>query len=497
MFEAVELGQTVSKETYEEAREELRVALVNAQYDVRHRAEFSVSIILGGDDRLGINDVITELNRWMDARYLATHVLHTPSDEERQRPRFWRFWRRLPRAGEISLSAGGLSSEVLRPRLLGEIGKAEVGRRCERITRFEDALHDDGAVIVKIWLHLPKKEARKRLTRARKDPDRAWMLQPEDKELVKHHRRVMRLAEDFLRRTDTAAAPWHLVESTDRHHRDLAVGRLILDAIQRRLDDVALASPSRPVPSSDALLEGHRTVLDTVDLSASLDRDEYRARLASAQRRLNAAHRAGRELGITTVLAFEGWDAAGKGGCIRRLTTALDAGHFAIAPIAAPTEEELAHHYLWRFWMRLPRAGVVQIFDRSWYGRVLVERVEQLTPEESWRRAYGEINDFEQQLVEHGSVVCKFWLHVSPEEQLRRFEARQDTPYKHFKLTGEDWRNRDRWDDYALAVHDMVERTSTHTTPWHLVAAEDKRWARVQVLETVTEALEAAVETRR
>ena len=491
MFEVAELGHTVDKDEYRRQRDQLRVDLVNAQYDLRHQGDFPVMVVLAGDDRLGVDDVITLLNEWMDARYLETHVMHDPSDEERERPRFWRFWRRLPRRGAISLSSGGLSSEVLRPRLMGESSDDEMLRRCERVVRFERELVADGAVFVKIWLHLPKGELKRKIKEARKDPARSWMLQPEDELLVERRDEAIAVAEHFLRATDTAEAPWQLVEATDHRYRDLAVARLILDAITTRLaGDRAPQSPEPPPVGLGPDVDGAATVLDSVDLSAALDKDEYRDRLTDAQRRLNAAHRAARAEGITTVLAFEGWDAGGKGGAIRRVTRALDAGHFRIAPIAAPTEEELAHHYLWRFWQRLPRAGAVQIFDRSWYGRVLVERVEGYASTEEWRRAYSEINDFEEQLVDHGSVVCKFWLHISSEEQLARFEARQDTPYKQYKITDEDWRNRDRWHDYELAVHDMVERTSTSIAPWHLVSAEDKRWARVKVVETMADALE-------
>lgn len=492
MFEVAELGQSLPKDEYKAARDELRVRLVNAQYDLRHQPDFPVSIVLGGDDRLGINDVITLLNEWMDTRYLHTHVLHHPSEEERERPSFWRFWRRLPRKGAISLSSGGLSSEVLRPRLLGEIDDDELARRCELVRRFESAFTADGGLLLKIWLHLPKGALRAKVEAAEADPDQAWLLHPEDHELVKRRKRAMRIAEAFLRRTDSAAAPWHLVEATDHRFRNIAVARLVADSIeQRQAGSTAPTVPSPPAPSADLATVDGRTVLDTVDLSRSLDKDEYEDRLAEAQRRLNAAHRACRDEGRTTTIAFEGWDAGGKGGAIRRVTRALDAGWFHVTPIGAPTPEELAHHYLWRFWLHVPRAGAVQVFDRSWYGRVLVERVEGLATEAEWRRAYGEINDFEEQLVDAGGAVVKFWLHIDPDEQLRRFEARQQTPYKHYKITDEDWRNRDRWDDYALAVHDMVERTSTTRAPWHLVAANDKRWARVQVVETVAAAMEA------
>ena len=193
------------------------------------------------------------------------------------------------------------------------------------------------------------------------------------------------------------------------------------------------------------------------------------------------------------VAVFEGWDAGGKGGAIRRLTRGLDARDYRVVPIAAPTEDERAHHYLWRFWRYLPRRGRITIFDRSWYGRVLVERVEGFAAEDEWRRAYSEINDFEAQLTDFGTVLLKFWLHITPDEQLRRFEERQGIGYKQWKITDEDWRNREKWALYESAVQDMVERTSTSAAPWTLVEGNSKRYARLKVLRTVCDALEAAL----
>jgi polyphosphate kinase 2 (PPK2 family) len=193
---------------------------------------------------------------------------------------------------------------------------------------------------------------------------------------------------------------------------------------------------------------------------------------------------------------FEGWDAAGKGGAIRRVTAALDARDYKVIPIAAPTDEEKAHHYLWRFWRHLSKAGRVTIYDRSWYGRVLVERIEGFASTEEWMRAYSEINDFEEQLIDSGMVLGKFWVHITKEEQAARFEARAQIPWKAWKLTEEDWRNRDKWDAYESAVNDMIERTSTRKAPWTLIEGNNKHFARVKVLETVCEKLETALKAR-
>jgi AMP-polyphosphate phosphotransferase len=303
------------------------------------------------------------------------------------------------------------------------------------------------------------------------------------------------------------------VEGTDRCFRSLRVGDELLSAVERKLEAIARAEAARkatPPPPIVIEREAHPpldearageleevpaseptaplTVLSSLRMK-ELTKKEFQDQLKKYQGQLNLLHRKLRDRGTSTVLVFEGWDAAGKGGAIRRLVSSLDARSVRVYPVAAPTDEEQARHYLWRFWRQMPRAGEVAIFDRSWYGRVLVERIEGFATQEEWRRAYAEINQFERQLSENGTVLLKFWLHITPEEQLRRFELRRETSYKRWKLTDEDWRNREQWGAYEQAVHDMVERTSTRLAPWVLVEAEDKRHARIKVLRTACEVL--------
>lgn len=235
------------------------------------------------------------------------------------------------------------------------------------------------------------------------------------------------------------------------------------------------------------------TVLSGLDMTLQLPKRDYRAQLKECQARLNHLHREALKQKLSTILLFEGPDAAGKGGAIRRITAALDARYYEVIPIAAPTDEERAQHYLWRFWRHLSRAGRITIFDRSWYGRVLVERIEGFAAEDEWRRAYAEINEFEEQLTEHGIVLVKYWIHITRDEQLERFKAREKTPYKRWKLTGEDWRNREKWNAYAVAVNDIIEHNSTHNAPWTIVEGNDKCYARIKVVRTLCEQLESAI----
>ena len=242
--------------------------------------------------------------------------------------------------------------------------------------------------------------------------------------------------------------------------------------------------------------------LADVDLTASLDKKEAKEQLAAAQERLThlrlllGGQIGSGELGPPLLVLFEGWDASGKGGAIQRLVEPLDSRHVRVAQFAAPTHDEKRHHFLWRFWPVLPGWGGMAVLDRTWYGRVLVERVEGFAPEDAWRRAYGEIVDLETTLAAEGTILVKFWMHVSPEEQLRRFESRQADPYKAWKLTAEDWRNRDKRAEYTDAVDEMLERTDHAAGRWHVVAADDKRWARVDVVRTVCAAVEQALTDR-
>jgi len=484
-FEQVETGARVDRQTFDRQIPGLRVDLINAQYDLR-QADFPVVILIGGDDRIAAEALINTLYEWLDGRYLATHWFGPPGEEARERPRSWRYWRNLPARGQLGVFVGAWATNPISAHLFGDDNRDAFERRLAHVRRFEQSLTDDGALLIKFWLHLPAKAQKQRARAARNGDDKAWKFIDEDWKLYKSLPKALPLYEHMLRVTGTTCAPWHLVETTDRRHRDMTVARRLLDTLRRRLDAPAttpapVAGPTPGEPCCGAL--------DQVDLAATLEYDTYKNELRRYQRKIQRRSQRAATQGRTSVVLFEGWDAAGKGGVIRRLMHAMQARDYRVVSIAAPSEEELAHPYLWRFWRRLPRAGKTVIFDRSWYGRVLVERVEGLASPATWQRAYTEINDFESQLVEAGFNVQKFWLHIDPDEQLRRFKARENTPYKKYKITDDDYRNRSRWDAYVCAVNDMVERTSTDAAPWHLIAANNKRYARVAVAKQFSKSL--------
>jgi len=493
MFESAELGHTIDKKTFRAEVRKLREALLEAQFELREKGTFQVLVLVSGMDGAGKRETINDLYGWMDPRYLSARAFTTPTEEEAAHPFMWRFWNGLPPKGRIGVFSGSWYSTPIHRRVAGEINHAFFDQRIEQINRFEAMLANEGALILKFWFHLTKDGQKKRFKALEKDPRTAWRVTRENWDSLKTYDKFQKVASDTLRLTNTSWSPWIVVESADDRYRSLTVGKLVLDALQKRLSDdnhkdhrerEHQAAP--PIsPHTDSL-----DVLNALDLGRSLKRGAYELRLAGAQGRLSELLRLPEFGKHSLILAFEGKDAAGKGGSIRRLAAALDAYQYQIMPIAAPTLEERAYPYLWRFWRHVPKKGRIAIFDRSWYGRVLVERVEGFCTEADWMRAYGEINDFEHELMADGAIILKFWLEISDDEQLKRFREREATAFKRYKLTDEDWRNREKWADYHQAVCDMVERTSTGLIPWTLVEANDKRFARVKVLETICSKLE-------
>lgn len=489
MFESAELGHAIDKATFDRAEPRLRKALLAAQYELKDKPEFPVIVVFAGLDAAGKSETANLLNEWLDPRLIETRAFDAPTEEERERPRMWRYFRALPPKGKIGFTFLGWYTEPLIGRFEKRIDREATEQLLAENARFERMLVHDGALVLKFWFHISKDQQKKRLKKLSKDPRTRWRVGDEAWEHLAGYDRFKRTGEQVLRATDSGEAPWVIVEGSDERYRNLTVARALVHALRAHLDRAAPLHEPDPPPllaPADGL-----EVLDRLDLSLSLPKANYATELETLQGRVNMAMRSPRFRKRHSVVAvFEGNDAAGKGGSIRRVTAALDVRQYEVASIAAPNDEERLHPYLWRFWRRLPRRGELTIFDRSWYGRVLVERVEKLASERDWMRAYSEIVDFEQQLVAHGVIVVKFWLSVSKDEQLRRFQERESVAWKNFKITPEDYRNRKKWGAYAAAVNDMVERTSTDVAPWTLVEANDKRYARVKVLRTLVEAIE-------
>ncbi|MCC6208487.1 MAG: polyphosphate:AMP phosphotransferase [Gammaproteobacteria bacterium] len=490
MFEAVELGQKVSKADFKAREPELWTALLEAQRTLRE-AGVATLILVAGVEGGGKGEAVQRLHKWFDTRGVRTHAFWDATDEERERPPAWRFWQRLPPRGSIAVMFGGWYWDPLYRQVRDKAGEAELEREAARIVELERMLSLDGMLIVKLWFHLPR-EAHAQRMKKRREVQRHIAGVAGEGDTDKQYEVFLRAAERMIRHTDTGVCPWWLIDAEDPHYRDLRAGGILRALMEEHSGRTKAAVPAT---TPAAARRKQATVLDRVDLTARLADQAYKREMKHCRERLTRLAWRAYDARRSCVLVFEGWDAAGKGGAIQRLTAAVDARLYQVIPVAAPTDEERAHHYLWRFWRHLPRAGYMTLYDRSWYGRVLVERVEGFASEEEWARAYEEINNFEEHLVGHGVVLLKFWLHISAEEQLRRFEERGRLPWKQHKLGEEDWRNRDRRAAYLAAVDDMVAHTSTADTPWCLVPAEDKHYARVDILRTVCARLEQALES--
>jgi polyphosphate:AMP phosphotransferase len=507
MFEAAELERQVTKADYDFEVSKLRWELLDAQRTLE-RSPFPLVVVFGGVDGAGKSETVHLLNEWMDPRWIINRAFEEPSQDERERPPFWRFWLALPPRGRIGLFLSAWYSPPLLDRVARRLRRAEFDAALDRIAAFERTLADDGAVILKFWMHLDRKAQKKRLRALSQDPLTRWRVTPAQWKRWKQYDRFVVAAERLIQRTSVGHAPWTIVDGTDERYRSVVVGTEILATLNRAFKRATRESPatSTPEPAARpsrpegppatnlvARIDRDSSILDGLDMTRAISRSAAKKRILKQQGRLHLLQRQAQDDERSIILLFEGWDAAGKGGTIRRVTSALDPRCYRVVPMAAPTDEERARHYLWRFWRHLSRAGRVTIFDRSWYGRVLVERVDGFATEGEWRRAYAEIEEFEEQLIAYGIILVKYWLHITKDEQERRFKERAKSPYKSWKLTDEDWRNREKWDDYELAVNDMVAHTSTQHAPWHLIPANDKDYARVEVLRIAADTIARAL----
>lgn len=508
MFESAELGRAVSKSDFKEQSTPLREELLRLQSEYLRQASRQMIILVSGVDGGGKSESLALMNEWMDPRWLIINAYEPPNEVERRLPIFWRYWRDLPPRGRIGMFMSAWYSEPFIDRVYDRIEPRDYDDYLQRIVRFEQALADDGAVIAKLWMHLSRDAQERRLHNLEQDPLTEARVTEQDWKNWRNYDRFIEVAERTISRTHSGTAPWIIIEGADRPYRSLAVAQVVRDALERALEPMPVA-PAPPAPRVTKKpkgkgkgpraktvdhMSGELTVLSGLEMSRKLSKQEYEEHLPVLQAELHQLHLRAKDKGIASMLVFEGPDSAGKGGAIRRVCTALSPRNYQVHGVAKPTEEEAAQHYLWRFWRHVPRDGHIGIFDRSWYGRVLVERVEGFASETEWRRGYAEINDFEQQFAEHGIVLMKYWIHITKDEQYKRFKLREQTPHKRWKLTDEDWRNREKWDQYERAVHDMVQYTSTPHARWTLIEGNDKRYARIAVLRSFCENLQRAID---
>lgn len=486
MFEATELDQKISKKEFEAIVPKLRTDLLNAQYKILD-SDISVIIIISGVEGAGKSEVVNRLNEWLDTRWIRNHAFWTETEIEHLHPRYWRFWRALPAKGRFSVMFGSWYTKPIIDRVMEGSSESKLDQEMQHIAALENMLHTNNTLIVKFWFHLPKEISYQRIK------DKKQIKSPLQKKFFKMYDQFAVVSERALRLTDTGDCPWHLIEATDKRYRDLTCAQILLDTIHAKLKSRTGVKGTGKKSKLTEDKKDTKTVLDKLKIDYEYSDKEYSRDIKKYQLKLNKlswdAYNSKRSL----VAIFEGWDASGKGGAIRRVTAAMDARLYSVISVAAPTDEEKAHHYFWRFWRHLPTDGYMTIYDRSWYGRVLVERVEGFATKEEWFRSYNEINNFEEQLADHGIILLKFWIHISKDEQLRRFKEREKIPWKMHKITDEDWRNREKWIDYELAVNEMVARTSTASAPWILIPGNNKKYARIQVIKNICKSINNAL----
>ena len=498
MLEKVDLNKSVDKENYKKLREEMDVKLGELQRACKAE-KIPVVIVFDGFGAGGKGTQINRLIQPLDPRGFDVYASRETGEEERMRPFLWRYWTKTPEDGRMMIFDKSWYDKVTVDRFDKETKRQELNGAFRDILSFEKQLADSGMILIKLFLYISRDEQKKRFKRLEESKETAWRVTEADWKRNKDYDTFLEMNEEMLQRTDTGYAPWTIVEATDKNYAAVKILSTVTDRLEyelnRRRMEREEGAVHPPVKLPDERFKNG--VLSGVDLTKTLTREEYKERLDKLQKKLEVLHGELYRLRIPVVIGFEGWDAAGKGGAIRRLTAGIDARITRVIPVSAPTDEELAHNYLWRFWRHIPRAGFVTIYDRSWYGRVLVERVEKLTQPEDWKRAYAELNDFEEQLQEDNNILLKFWLHISPDEQLRRFKEREEIPWKNYKITPDDWRNREKWPAYVEAADEMFLRTSTEYAPWHIIPAEDKKCARLDVIRIYRDALRKALEQKK
>ena len=477
MLEKVDLTMKMEKSEYKAKMTALKLQMGKLQRQCKEMG-LPIMIVFEGFDAAGKGMQIGKLIQSLDPRGFEVFTVKEETKEEAMHPFLWRFWTKTPQRGRMAVYDGSWYIKVLSDRFEKKMRESEIENCYRSICSFEKQITEDGTLLIKLFLDIDQKEQKKRFDKLMESKDTAWRVTKADLKKNEKYDQYQEMIEEMLQRTDTEYAPWTIVEATDFYSQT-----------------PLFPLPGSPLPPSplQSPCACCQSLLSKVDLSLCCDRKTYRKKLKEYQKKIEKLHGELYQKRIPVVIGFEGWDAAGKGGAIKRLTEKMDARGYVVNPTAAPNDLEKAHHYLWRFWKNMPKDGHIAIFDRTWYGRVMVERIEGFCTQEEWKRAYKEINDMEKDLADAGAVVLKFWMQIDKKEQEKRFRQRQENPEKQWKITEEDWRNREKWEQYEEAVNEMLIRTSTEYAPWIVVEGNDKYYARLKVLETVIDALEKRI----
>lgn len=472
-------------EMIDEKLDELREILSTKQTSLRENKR-PVMVIVEGWSASGKGSLIGKIIKNIDPRFFKVSTMSVKTEEENRKPFLYRHFIRIPEAGKYTFFDGSWMDEVTSDYLHDELSTSDYKNRLVSIKHFERQLTDNGYLVVKLFLHIDENEQKQRINKLLSDKNTKWRVSPADLWQNKHYKKCQEVYDSYLSETNLPSAPWYIIDAESKKHAELQALDILIKAI-----DTALMNGTVSVPIMQNVFPLEDIPkLSQIPLDKTIDHEEYKKELYLCQNKLRDLHNTLYRKKIPVILAYEGWDAAGKGGNIKRITSALDPRGYEVHPIASPEPHEKARHYLWRFWNRLPKDGHIAIFDRTWYGRVMVERLEGFCSENDWQRAYNEINEFEYELASWGAVVIKFWVQIDKDVQLERFTDRQNTPSKQWKITDEDWRNREKWDLYETAIDEMLQKTNTTYAPWVILESNNKKYARIKALKTVIELLE-------
>ena len=479
-----------SSADYKEKSKALRDELSALQLKMKEKSRPAI-IVFEGWGASGKGTLIADTIKLLDPRFFKVISTVEATETEKRYPRMKRYFENIPEYGKLCVMDRSWYRELAAARCEEDISEKEYLRRVRSVNIFERQLTDDGYVIIKVFLDISKEEQKKRYDKLEESGSTSWRVTSKDRRQNKHYERYNDAFEDMISKTNTENAPWYVIDAQDKQFARF----MLFDIVTKRLSAALESETAFPAEAdvSEIFRLKKMPKLSEVTLSdKTVSPEEYTERLKELQKELSKLHGKLYKKKIPVVIAFEGWDAAGKGGAIKRLGSALDPRGYEAVPIAAPNAAEKSRHYLWRFWTHLPKDGHITIFDRTWYGRVMVERLEGFTPTERCAMAYREIDEFERELCESGVIIIKFWVQIDKDEQLRRFNDRMNTPEKRWKITDEDWRNREKWDQYEAAIDEMLQKTNTTFGPWYILESNDKKYARIKALKIVVEALRKA-----
>ena len=476
----------------DELKERLKAARgkLSSQQTLIKEHKIPVLVLVEGWGTAGKGSLIGQMIQNIDPRFFKVASMDIPTEEEQRKPFLYRYFTRIPEAGKLMFLDSGWMDEITGMRLHGELKDKEYEQRITSIRIFERQLTDNGYLVIKLFCHISEKEQKKRIGELTGEKDTCWRVSENDKWQNKHYDKCLEVYDRYMEDTNAPSSPWYVIDARSRKWAELQALEILTQGI-----DTAMQNRSTAVPLLQNVFPlAKMPKLSEIALDKCVEAQEYKEELNALQKKLGELHNRLYRKKVPVIILYEGWDAAGKGGNIKRITGALDARGYEVHPIASPEPHEKARHYLWRFWTRLPKTGHIAIFDRSWYGRVMVERLEGFCSENDWKRAYNEMNEFEKELHDWGAVIIKFWVQIDKDTQLERFTDRQNTPGKQWKITEEDWRNREKWDDYDIAVNEMIQKTSTTFAPWHILESVDKKYARIKALKIVIEEIEKALD---